>query len=366
MVSEWLAANLDAAALELLSVDVNPTTTLLPRGHRPCEGDRERWTELAIWLATRPGRVIVDAGTGQPPPALGNAADHILLVTRPCYLALRRAVSTSRRPTGIVLISEPGRALHPVDVERAVGVPVVTHLDLDPALARAVDAGLLAAHLPRSLHRRLALPPDQPMSAPSRTPGASADHRETTAPRLCSIASIQTGDSGPRPVTVEVHVAHGPFGYEGVGVGDQACQASWDRIRAAFTASGLVWPDMQITVNVMPAGHGTPEPALDVAIAAGILAATGRLDRTTSSSHAYVGQLGLDGSIIAVPGLDRTAVEHVTGLPAANCGHLRDLANRTTPGITPVRSEPSSAGQIAAGSHQTRTADPSAGLGGIG
>ena len=78
-----------------------------------------------------------------------------LLVTRACYLALRRAVAAPCRPDGVVLVAEPGRALRAADVERAVGAPVVAAVSHDPAIARAVDAGLLAARLPRLLAREL-------------------------------------------------------------------------------------------------------------------------------------------------------------------------------------------------------------------
>jgi hypothetical protein len=40
-------------------------------------------------------------------------------------------------------------------VEAAVGAPVVATLTLDPAVARAIDAGLLAARLPRLIQRQL-------------------------------------------------------------------------------------------------------------------------------------------------------------------------------------------------------------------
>ena len=45
----------------------------------------------------------------------------------------------------MILVAEPGRSLRSSDVERAVGAPVVATVSLDPAIARAVDAGLLAA-----------------------------------------------------------------------------------------------------------------------------------------------------------------------------------------------------------------------------
>jgi Subunit ChlI of Mg-chelatase len=252
------------------------------------------------------------------------------------------------------------------NVERAVGVPVVTQLDLDPAVARAVDAGLLAARLPRLLQRQLApISAQHPQTSPTQ-PNSESPEAVTPA-RVCSIASIQTGDHGPRPVTVEVHGADGLPGYDVVGAGDHARRASRDRMRAAFINSGLTWPDKQITVNVMPAGHGTPDSALDVAIAAGILAATGRLDRTTSTNHAYVGELGLDGSIIAVSDLDRSTVERVTGLPAANLSRLRDLPDRSSPTI-----DPATPGTVSSAQHVARwnapptpTAGPDRGLGGI-
>jgi hypothetical protein len=52
-------------------------------------------------------------------------------------------------------VREPGRALTRRDVEEVLGVPVRAEVDVDPAVARAVDAGLLASRLPRALERGL-------------------------------------------------------------------------------------------------------------------------------------------------------------------------------------------------------------------
>ena len=57
-----------------------------------------------------------------------------------------------------MLIDEPGRALRPRDVEHSIGAPVVATLALDPAVARAVDAGLLLSRIPRVVARSLRLP----------------------------------------------------------------------------------------------------------------------------------------------------------------------------------------------------------------
>ena len=118
-----------------------------------------RWGQLGDWLndwtRQRGCDITIDAGTGQPPPPLVERVDRSLLVTRPCYLALRRAVRGETRPTGVVLVDEPGRALSRRDVEHALGVPVEATVSFDPAVARAVDAGLLATRLPRVISKEL-------------------------------------------------------------------------------------------------------------------------------------------------------------------------------------------------------------------
>ena len=153
-VADWLASpTADAAALHRLAVPANDTLHVLPTGTSTPTGDR--WSALALALAHHPGTVVIDAGTSSPPTELLAAATTHLLVTRPCYLALRRAVADGVQPTGVVLVGEPGRALNARDIERALSAPVVAQVEYDPAVARAVDAGLLAARLPRSLAHSL-------------------------------------------------------------------------------------------------------------------------------------------------------------------------------------------------------------------
>jgi hypothetical protein len=143
---------------------------LLHRGRGPipenANGDR-----LASALAGGPARgprpaaaragdatVVVDCGVprvGTPAWAVAAGAGRSLLVLRPCYLALRRAAETPLRPSSVVLVVEPGRALGRSDVEAVLGVPVAAEIPWDPTIARAVDAGLLASRLPRPLRRAL-------------------------------------------------------------------------------------------------------------------------------------------------------------------------------------------------------------------
>jgi hypothetical protein len=153
----WLDAGPDVPAdsLSRLEVDLAPGLSLLPRGVGPLAAGRAE--VLAAVLADDPRPVVVDCGAAPEGAALALAAGatHSLLVTRPCFLALRRAVHAPIRASGVILVTEPGRALDRGDVEEVLGIPVRAEIALDPAVARAVDAGLLAGRLPRTLDRGL-------------------------------------------------------------------------------------------------------------------------------------------------------------------------------------------------------------------
>lgn len=78
---------------------------------------------------------------------------HYVVMRGPCYLALRAlTLAGPSSVDGLVLITEPGRALGARDVEGVIGRPIVTEVPVDAAVARGVDAGcLLDGRLPRSL-----------------------------------------------------------------------------------------------------------------------------------------------------------------------------------------------------------------------
>ena len=154
-IHDWIASGAPPDRLDHLAFDVTDGVTLVGAGARRSSNDDPRWAELGAWLAARHRSVVVDAGTAVPPIGLRDHAGSSLLVTRACYVALRRAVAMPYRPSGVVLVDEPGRMLRAIDVETAVGAPVVATISFDPGVARAVDAGLLAARLPRVVQRRL-------------------------------------------------------------------------------------------------------------------------------------------------------------------------------------------------------------------
>ncbi len=128
-------------------------------------GDGARAEVLGAVLAADHRAVVVDCGRLDAAEAatsavavgatLACAATHSLLVVRPCYLALRRAVAMPFRPSGVVVVDEVGRCLTPHDVEAVLEVPVVATVPHDVAVGRSVDAGVLASRLPTGLTRAL-------------------------------------------------------------------------------------------------------------------------------------------------------------------------------------------------------------------
>lgn len=105
------------------------------------------------------------------------------------------------------------------------------------------------------------------------------------------------------PVRVEVHVAQGLPGFTIVGLPDTACREARDRVRAAVMSSGFSWPQKRITVNLAPSGLKKTGAGLDLAIAVGVLAASGDVALAAIEGMGFIGELGLDGRVRKVPGV---------------------------------------------------------------
>jgi Cellulose biosynthesis protein BcsQ len=188
--ADWLRAGVGVPAdgLSRLEVPVGPGLHLLPLGSVAPGARRElvagpanqglfratpagpespagvglgptRGEVLCSLLAADPRFVVADVGLvdgrgtpeGDAAVALAAMATHSLLVLRPCFLALRRAVAAPLRPSGVVLVEEEGRAIQRSDVEATLGVQVCARVPVSPLVARAVDSGLLVRRLPASL-----------------------------------------------------------------------------------------------------------------------------------------------------------------------------------------------------------------------
>ena len=158
-LADWLAAGhtVPADALGRLELAGPAGVRVLPRGTSTSDAMPGRGDVLAALLGADARPVVADCGSMPTGTRLAVAAQAgvSLLVLRPCYLALRRAAAFPLRPSGVVLVDEPGRDLTAADIEAVLDVPVRAVVAIDPAVARAVDSGSLGARLPRRLERSL-------------------------------------------------------------------------------------------------------------------------------------------------------------------------------------------------------------------
>jgi magnesium chelatase family protein len=106
-----------------------------------------------------------------------------------------------------------------------------------------------------------------------------------------------------QPVSVEVHVSNGIPCFNVVGLPDASCREARDRVRAALLSTGLPWPQRRITVNLAPASVRKGAGGLDLPIAVGVLVASEQLTPVQIAGMAFIGELGLDGSVRRVPGV---------------------------------------------------------------
>lgn len=106
-----------------------------------------------------------------------------------------------------------------------------------------------------------------------------------------------------REVHVEVDVCErGLQTFSLVGLPDAAVRESRERVRAALENSGYGFPKHRITANLAPADLRKAGPSFDLAIAAGLLIASGQLPPERLEGVVLAGELALDGSIRPVPG----------------------------------------------------------------
>jgi len=103
-------------------------------------------------------------------------------------------------------------------------------------------------------------------------------------------------------IEIEADVTEGLPNVSIVGLPDSAVRESKERVRAGIKNSGFAFPPDRITVNLAPADLRKEGSAFDLAIALGILAASGQVDPTTLKDTFFAGELALNGGIRSVKG----------------------------------------------------------------
>ncbi|MBK9131860.1 MAG: YifB family Mg chelatase-like AAA ATPase [Gammaproteobacteria bacterium] len=132
----------------------------------------------------------------------------------------------------------------------------------------------------------------------------------------------QTGIDAP-PVTVEVHLANGLPALAIVGLPEAAVKESKERVRAALLQANFEFPARRITINLAPADLPKEGGRYDLAIALGILVASGQLPPAACDRHEFIGELALTGELRGVRGVLPAALAATNAgraliVPAAN------------------------------------------------
>ena len=103
-------------------------------------------------------------------------------------------------------------------------------------------------------------------------------------------------------VRVEVHLSGGLPVTTIVGLPETAVRDSRERVRAALLCAQFEYPQRRITINLAPADLPKGGGRFDLAIALGILAASGQIDPQALLRFEFIGELALTGELRAVDG----------------------------------------------------------------
>ncbi len=122
-----------------------------------------------------------------------------------------------------------------------------------------------------------------------------------------SYARAQLGVEAPL-VSVETHVANGLPAFALVGLPEAAVRESRERVRAALLTCGYEMPPRRVTVNLAPADLPKEGGRFDLAMALGLLAATGQIRAQQLEGYEFLGELALSGQLRPVPGVLPAAV----------------------------------------------------------
>jgi magnesium chelatase family protein len=153
----------------------------------------------------------------------------------------------------------------------------------------------------------------------------------------------QLGVAAPS-VTVEIHLSAGLPALNLVGLPEAAVRESRERVRSAILNAGYEFPQRRITINLAPADLPKEGGRYDLAIAVGILVASGQLPDENLNKVELLGELALSGELRAITGVlpaalackksgralliptgNREEAGLVQGLKVRLAGHLLDV-----------------------------------------
>lgn len=123
------------------------------------------------------------------------------------------------------------------------------------------------------------------------------------------------------PVDVEVDLSNGLPSLATVGLPQSAVKEGRERVHAAILNAGFEFPLKRITVNLAPADRPKAGSGFDLAIALGILVASGQVPTERLAELMVLGEIGLEGDLRPVRG----------ALPVAVCARACGLRQLLLP-----------------------------------
>ncbi len=105
-----------------------------------------------------------------------------------------------------------------------------------------------------------------------------------------------------RLIEVQCATTPGLPGFSIVGLPDKAVSEARERLRAALTALAIALPPKRITINLSPADLPKEGSHFDLPIALALLAEIEIIPRDKVEGTVALGEIALDGRLIAVPG----------------------------------------------------------------
>jgi magnesium chelatase family protein len=106
-----------------------------------------------------------------------------------------------------------------------------------------------------------------------------------------------------REVSVEVDIKRGMSDFSLVGLPDASVKEAEKRVESAIRNSDLEYPYARTTINLAPAEVRKTGSWYDLPIALGMLMASGQVPTAALDDTVALGELSLDGSLRAVPGV---------------------------------------------------------------
>jgi magnesium chelatase family protein len=117
-----------------------------------------------------------------------------------------------------------------------------------------------------------------------------------------TLAVALTGLEG-QLVEVECDISSGLPGMSFTGLPDASVNESRDRLRSAVVNSDAEWPNLKVTVGLLPADLRKVGSRFDLAVGMAVLAAGGQVPPDSVADAAWIAELGLDGRLRPVRGV---------------------------------------------------------------